>query len=130
MSVDQRGLATEQWRHLFEPCLACQQDMARHHYFKLASVVLGPDDGTLTDLADLVKRREWSRAAAFQDFDGMRDCREYYVIRCAAHAELSLVSIRSLFELWADDYTESRELLESSASINLARLIGDRWHAM
>lgn len=121
----------ETWRRLFEPCPGCKGNVTGHHYFMLASVFTDPDDGgRVEQLAALVKSRQWSQAATFQDFDGLRDFREYYLLRCPEFPQLALVIIQSLFEMFADDYTESRELLDSEASVHLAEIAADRWSKM
>ncbi|MBY0497626.1 MAG: hypothetical protein K2Y23_25755 [Cyanobacteria bacterium] len=103
--------------------------MTGHSYFLLASV-FADEDARSEELATLIKGKSWREAAAFQDWLGDRDERQYYLVRCSSGGGLSLFKVVSTAAYWSDDFVESRELLDTATSETINQIVGDRWRPM
>ena len=114
-------------RELFESCRACGRTLDSHSWWRLASTVLGEDSHSASKLAALIAARDWGRAALVQEWEGGRDEREYYLVRCPDTKKIALVTVVSTAEMWSDDYVEASEVLGEQDSISLSAIAGDGW---
>lgn len=119
--------AAEIRRRLFHPCPGCGKILEGHGWWVLATVVLREPPTAIERLADLIEGRKWEQAAEVREWEGGKDEREYYVVRCPTTTELSLVTVLSRAEMWADDCVEAKTLLGDSDSKRLTVLVDDRW---
>lgn len=116
-------------RKLFQSCRACGKTLDSHSWWRLASAVLREDSNAAESLAALVAAREWEQAARIRQWEGSRDEREYYLVRCPNTKTLSLVTVASLAEMYFDDYVEASEILDERDSSVLTAIAGDRWRS-
>ena len=114
-------------RMIWWRCPACNESFTGHQRWLLASVILDTDTRRAHDLTSLIRGHQWEQAMQTKEWKGDRDEREYYIVRCPKTTQLAMVTLISVWELWADDYIETAKVLDDESSQALLHLAGDRW---
>jgi hypothetical protein len=117
----------EYLRAVWWRCPACNGSYTGHQRLLLASVILDSDARRTGELASLIRAHQWEQAMQIREWKGDRDEREYHIVRCPKSTQLSMITLISLWELWADDYVEATQVLDDESTKALLRLAGDRW---
>jgi len=103
-------------------CPACALDFTSHHYTLFAVTVAGKKNvPRLADSIQHAKAHDWKALRAFQEFDGLSDSLEAFVVRCSSGG--SLVLARSPFELYESDEVLMIETLAGDSFAELAVLV-------
>ena len=114
-------------RMIWWRCPACNGSFSGHQRWLLASVILNSDTCRAHELGSLIAGHQWERAMQIKEWKGDRDEREYHIVHCPKSTQLSMVTLISPWELWADDYVEATEVLDDESTKALLRLADNRW---
>ena len=124
-----RRLYVAGMRATFVKCPACGGDFSGHHLWRLASAILNCEGSRASELDRLIHAHEWEQATRIDEWEGTKDERMYYIVRCPHTPNLTMMVLISVFEMWDDDYFEYTEQLDDESTMTISRLANGNWEA-
>ena len=118
-------------RRKFSPCPLCGRELHDHKLALLGSAILSHGDTSAAAiLEDLVNSRDWQKAATIREWRGDADELEYHVVKCPSDQCVAVLKVRSFAELWADDFVETRMVLNRHETLRILAAGSLEWWSL
>src|SRR5512133_1975594 len=78
---------------MFGRCLSCRETVQGHWYWRMASELIDASEGGGGKLAGLVSASQWEAVTGIREWQGDRDVRELYAVRCPRGSLVELCTV-------------------------------------